>query len=252
MAQFDDDLQVWEYHKDYETWLWYERFRNFYLPQKGRRTVLGAYRAYQLEQTKNDPKTNQLDPDKITAAPVAWKLVAAGGKSSGNQQIAGSVSWAERADSYYMHLERTYEEVMHSRRIDSSVRSLGRLDNLGRKWDEMFTIASTLKRTRTREVPVETVDADGKITVTMKTIETRALAIGDFATLVASHDNMRTQERREMNLPARIYQSNHADSEGGQLGGLLDGGLGEVLASAMQNVQRIRRESDEAINHDED
>lgn len=83
---------VWD-KQPWETELQFHYFKQYYLNQKGQRTVKKAYRDYMMLENKvakEDLKNN---------LPGYWQNMSRG-KGSRGEDIPGSMSWAQRASAY--------------------------------------------------------------------------------------------------------------------------------------------------------
>lgn len=231
--QSGDERYLWEFHAEWETYLSYTRFRDFYLVQDNPRRLVEAFRRWRIAESK----ISQEEAQSIKEANGSWKIWAYG--KGGKKGEGGNYpTWEERAIAYDEHIGKQLENVMQARRVRSFTRQLDRLDRLTEKWEEFFKTARVLRESGVRQIP-DGVDELGN--PKFKLVSLQRLNLGELRALIRAADDLRTQERRELGLPERINQNQLADSKGDKLD-LLGGGLVDMFADSFRNLQQTKQQ----------
>lgn len=240
-AQDGDERYLWEYHPEWETYLSYIRFRDYYLVQENPRRLVEAFRRWKVAESE----TSQEEAQAIHEANGTWKIWAYG-KGSKKGESQSYPTWEERAIAYDDFMQRQLDNIMQGRRVRSFTRQLDRLDRLAAKWEDFFKTAQVLKQTGVRQIP-DGVDEQGNPKT--KLVSIQRLNLGELRALIRAADDLRTQERRELGLPERISQNQLANSEGENLD-VLGGGLVDLVAASFRELQQSKREGNTLENFD--
>lgn len=246
----------WDFHPDWETAVWYQRFKDYYLTLPGKRSVTEAYRTYR----RNESKWTEERIKTIEAAHARWYRVAAG-RTHDNQAVTDKdgfeipvMTWAERAAAYDIHLRRQLDEYRARRAVQLAERQLETLAQARQRWEEMFQLFRVLQvdRTETKKQRV-TVSIDGqpKEVEVESIVQFRSVNIEDFRRHIKTLGEITRLEYRALGEPEHINQNRVADNEGGELTGI-PGGLIDNLAGLFQEIRKGETKASGGMFVDED